>query len=155
MAQFLYAALTLRGDFMKRVIFACAAALMLVGCASAPMASKKTGYWSEGRYRETKQADDRYEVDYVGNINTDTTAAEDLATMRAAELCQKAGYEHVRQFSRSVIVEQDLGMKAPTAEADIQCLHEPAPDTRPAADIISQARAAYPDKMEKADTKPD
>ena len=134
---------------MKRAIFACAAALMLVGCASTTP-YKKADFWAGGGYTETKQADDRYEVYFVGNTNTDETAAEDLAMMRAAELCQEAGYEHVRQFSRSVTIEQDLGTKAPTAEVDIQCLHEPAADTRPAGDIISQTRAAHPDAMAKA-----
>jgi hypothetical protein len=87
-----------------------AAALVLIGCATAvgtayaPADSKGYGY------AETRIEADRYRVTFAGDGATPPEVVEDYALLRAAELATANGYDWLRVVGRSVDEQQKGGV---------------------------------------------
>lgn len=131
---------------MKRIVLAFMAASALTACAATPYQRQST--WSSLGYSERKLADDRFAVQFTGNAQVTRKAAEDLAVLRGAELCQAAGYTYLSVVSAAYTAQtsREYGMVItwPDAVAEVRCSHDAATGARAVADIIAQARAAYP-----------
>lgn len=67
-------------------------AVMLGACATQPLYSPAEDAESPG-YRETRIADNRYRVSFIGRADTPGEEVKNLALLRAAELTLEAGYD--------------------------------------------------------------
>jgi len=126
--------------------------LTLGGCSTAQTLYRKESLWDmRGGYNDKKLADDRYKVTYGANGYVTKQQAQDLTTMRGAELCQAAGYDYFRMVTGTVTITriQPYGITAPSTVAEFQCSHDAGPGWRKAADVIEATRAAYPKVMPK------
>ena len=136
---------------MKRITVLLMATLVLGGCAAMVTPYQKAGL--RGGYKDTKLADDRYRVDFMGNGFSTNDMAQAFGIMRGAELCQTAGFAYVQvthadvQTVQTYVYSQYGGgttVLSPTAHVTVQCSHDAGPDSRAAADIMAQTHADYP-----------
>ncbi|GIU05246.1 MULTISPECIES: hypothetical protein [unclassified Shewanella] len=68
-------------------------AVMLAACAT-PYDTEKS-FWTFGKGFETMQiAPDSWQISFVGNTNTDRALTRKYVMLKAAEICQKAGYPY-------------------------------------------------------------
>lgn len=74
---------------MKAVLSIILGGVLLSSCATS---YKPSGM--DGGYSETRLAPDVVRITFRGNQYTQKERAQDFALLRAAELCQQAGYSH-------------------------------------------------------------
>lgn len=137
---------------MKPIFLLFAAMLVLCGCSTAQTLYRPDSLWDpRGGYKDAKLADDRYKVTYAANGLVTKQQAEDLATMRGAELCQLAGYSYFRMVAGTTTITRIMpyGILQPTAEGEFQCSFAAGPGLRRTDDVIASTRAAYPKVMPK------
>jgi hypothetical protein len=86
---------------MKRILIACATALSLGACATAPTVYQPAPTAQDMGWRATKIEADRYRVSFRANPDLKRDQVEDMALRRAAEITLADGYEWFRVVSRN------------------------------------------------------
>ena len=136
---------------MKSITLLLMATLALGGCAAMVTPYQKAGI--RGGYKDTKLAEDRHRVDFIGNGFSNNAMAQAFGIMRGAELCQGAGFAYVQvthadvQTVQTWVYSQYGGgtmVDSPTAHVTVQCSHDAATGSSSAADIIAKTHADYP-----------
>ena len=96
---------------MKKLVLTIGALALLLACATPYKQAKKA---SSNGYFDMKLQDGMYEVLFNGNDNTSARRANDLALLRAAEVCVENGYQSfdiVRKTEDFTEKEVDSGVK--------------------------------------------
>lgn len=122
-----------------------AATALLAACATP---YRPDSILNQGGYSEQRRAPNLYAVWFRGNVNTPTDRCEELAVLRAAELCLADSKPFMRtsdfQTTAPSVHWVPSGEREPPQTAlKVECLAEKSDDTQDAAAVAESTRKRY------------
>lgn len=122
-----------------------AAATILAACATP---YRPESVLNQGGYSEQRRAPGVYAVWFIGNVNTPTDRCEELAVLRAAELClaESKPFMRTSDFQTTAPPTHWLPrseLEPPRSALKVHCLAEKGEDAQEAAAVAESIRKRY------------
>jgi len=131
-----------------------ATAAILTACATP---YKPESVLNQGGYSEQRRAPGVFAVWFRGNAKTTEDRCEELAVLRAAELClgESKSFMRTSDFQTSSPAAGWVPQQLPHSALKVECFTEKSADTQEAAEVAASIRKRYGIAARAASTTPD